>query len=116
MRGLSSRRTSFTPAPHPTRTALSSVLVGCGAGVNDVRRELKPLIKGWVPEQAVQALHHRQDCLSAARGVTAKDGRDTVLNHEALGAEGEGLRLGAGIIDHWRQLATIHATRLIDFL
>ena len=92
------------------------LLVGRGAGVEDVLLEFFTLVLHRVEQQAVQFLEHRQHRLARDRCPAAEDDSDLVLGQQLARLFGEQRPVGGRIDDDRLQLLAHHAAGLVDFV
>ena len=93
---------------------IRELLIGNGAGVDDVLRALEAFVIGRIEIQIVALLEHRQNRLAARRGVGAEHGRHAVLNDELGSLFVVGLRIGGAVLDDGLDLHSLDAAVGVD--
>jgi hypothetical protein len=110
------RKEAAAPVLQQVGRQLHAVLVGHGAGVDDVGRVFEALVERAIPEQRVVALDHRQHGLAARRARAAEDHVDFVLQQEPRREPPVFVGIALGVVGHRQQRAVEHAAESVDFL
>ena len=92
------------------------LLVGRGAGVEHVLRQLLALVLHRVEEQPVQLLEDGQHRLARDRGPAAEHGRDLLLGEQLARLLGEERPVRGRIDDDRLDLAAEHASLGVDLI
>ena len=92
------------------------LLVGRGAGVEHVLRQLLAFVLHRVEQQAVQFLEHRQHRLARHRGPAAEGHGHLVLGQQLARLLGEQRPVGGRIDHHGLELLAEHAALGVDLV
>ena len=82
------------------------LLVGRGAGIKHVLRELFAFVLDRIKEQVVEFFKHRQHALARDRGPATKNSRDLILGDQLAGLFSEQWPVGRRIDNDRLELAT----------
>ena len=94
---------------------VAELLIGNGAGVDDVLRALEPFIVSRIEVKVLALLEDRQHGFSAGRRVGAEYGGNPVLNDQLVGFFVVGLGIACAVFEDRRDLLAQHAALGVDF-
>ena len=92
------------------------LLIGCGAGVDDVRRDLEPFVGHRIDQQVPGLLDHGLHMLAAGGSPAPDDGADILRVDQPFRLAGKGRPVGGPVRDHGFQRSPKEATGRIDLL
>jgi hypothetical protein len=93
---------------------LQTILIGRGAGVDDVVRKLEAFIKAGVKQQAIPAFDHRHDRFAGVRFMATEDDFDPIDRDQLFRQRTVLLGIGTRIVVNRDQFPAIDAACGID--